>query len=146
MGIETMLPYRWAARPDGAFLSNAEVVADAVQVEPVSTPNFPANREINREFRRTRPPRRFFSVQLANECNGLQLNSLRNRTGNCFSGTENFGTGTGNFTNQNQDQCRTRFLVHTTFRRLPPYLVSKTKTPFQSTGGGLCWKVRMRDS
>src|SRR6476469_5711390 len=27
------------------------VVADAVQVEPVSTPKFPANREINREFR-----------------------------------------------------------------------------------------------
>jgi hypothetical protein len=26
------------------------VVADAVQVEPVSTPKFPANREINREF------------------------------------------------------------------------------------------------
>ena len=30
------------------------VVADAVQVEPVSTPKFPANREINREFRRIR--------------------------------------------------------------------------------------------
>jgi hypothetical protein len=27
------------------------VVADAVQVEPVSTLKFPANREINREFR-----------------------------------------------------------------------------------------------
>jgi hypothetical protein len=26
------------------------VVADAVAVEPVSTPKFPANREINREF------------------------------------------------------------------------------------------------
>jgi hypothetical protein len=30
------------------------VVADAVQVEPVSTPELPANREINREFRRIR--------------------------------------------------------------------------------------------
>jgi hypothetical protein len=30
------------------------MVADAVQVEPVSTPEFPANREINREFRRIR--------------------------------------------------------------------------------------------
>ena len=30
------------------------MVADAVQVEPVSTPKFPANREINREFRRIR--------------------------------------------------------------------------------------------
>jgi ketosteroid isomerase-like protein len=30
------------------------VVADAVQVEPVSTPKFPANREINREFCRLR--------------------------------------------------------------------------------------------
>ena len=30
------------------------MVADAVAVEPVSTPKFPANREINREFRRIR--------------------------------------------------------------------------------------------
>ena len=30
-------------------------MADAVRVEPVSTPKFPANREINREFRRIRP-------------------------------------------------------------------------------------------
>jgi len=30
------------------------VVADAVQVEPVSASKFPANREINREFRRNR--------------------------------------------------------------------------------------------
>jgi hypothetical protein len=30
------------------------VVADAVAFEPVSTPKFPANREKNREFRRTR--------------------------------------------------------------------------------------------
>jgi hypothetical protein len=30
-------------------------VADAVTVEPVSTPKFPANREINREFCRIRP-------------------------------------------------------------------------------------------
>jgi hypothetical protein len=30
------------------------VVADAVLIEPVSTPKFPANREINREFRRIR--------------------------------------------------------------------------------------------
>ena len=31
------------------------MVADAVQVEPVSTSEFPANREINRELRRIRP-------------------------------------------------------------------------------------------
>ena len=30
------------------------MVADAVLVEPVSTPEFPANREINREFCRIR--------------------------------------------------------------------------------------------
>ena len=30
------------------------MVADAVTYEPVSTPKFPANREINREFRRIR--------------------------------------------------------------------------------------------
>ena len=32
------------------------MVEDAVPVEPVSIPEFPANREINREFRRIRPP------------------------------------------------------------------------------------------
>jgi hypothetical protein len=31
-----------------------KMVADAVQVGPVSAPEFPANREINREFRRIR--------------------------------------------------------------------------------------------
>ena len=31
------------------------LAADAVGFEPVSTPKFPANREINREFRRIRP-------------------------------------------------------------------------------------------
>jgi hypothetical protein len=31
------------------------VVADAVAVEPVSTPKFPANREINREFHQIGP-------------------------------------------------------------------------------------------
>ena len=31
------------------------MVADTVQVEPVSTAKFPANREKNREFRRIRP-------------------------------------------------------------------------------------------
>jgi hypothetical protein len=36
------------------------VVAEAVQVEPVSTPKFPANREINREFRRIRAPGAIF--------------------------------------------------------------------------------------
>jgi hypothetical protein len=30
-------------------------VADAVLVEPISTPKFPANREINREYCRIRP-------------------------------------------------------------------------------------------
>jgi hypothetical protein len=32
------------------------MVADAVAFEPVSAAKFPANREINREFRRIRPP------------------------------------------------------------------------------------------
>ena len=31
------------------------MVADAVAVEPVSTPEFPANREINREFHQIGP-------------------------------------------------------------------------------------------
>ena len=41
------------------------VVADAVAVEPVSTPEFPANREINREFRRIRP---LYKIFRANSC------------------------------------------------------------------------------
>ncbi|MGA9456690.1 MAG: hypothetical protein WBV43_14615 [Pseudolabrys sp.] len=32
-----------------------KMVADAVAFEPVSTPEFPANREKNREFRQIRP-------------------------------------------------------------------------------------------
>src|SRR5262249_35189292 len=51
-------------RPDVAelkarFLQGTKMVANAVQVEPVSTPEFPANREINREFRQIRLPVRF---------------------------------------------------------------------------------------
>jgi hypothetical protein len=38
------------------------VVADAVTCEPVSAAEFPANREINREFCRIRPRRRFTVV------------------------------------------------------------------------------------
>jgi hypothetical protein len=36
-------------------MSGACLVADAVAVEPVSTLNFPANREKNREFRQVHP-------------------------------------------------------------------------------------------
>jgi hypothetical protein len=54
-------PYRWSYR----WSNNTSavhclrnilklLVADAVLVEPVSTPKFPANREINREFRQIR--------------------------------------------------------------------------------------------
>jgi hypothetical protein len=66
------------------------VVADAVVIEPVSTSKFPPNREINREFHQTGPLGAILS-----KFRGLQRNSLRNRTGNYFGGTGNFGAGTG---------------------------------------------------
>jgi hypothetical protein len=53
-------------------------VVDAAQIEPVSTSQFPANREKNREFRETRPPEAMFRAQSAPEFSGLQQNSLRN--------------------------------------------------------------------
>jgi hypothetical protein len=47
-------PYRWSGHPDAdQYHRNILklLVADAVLVEPLSTPKFPANREKNREFR-----------------------------------------------------------------------------------------------
>jgi hypothetical protein len=53
-GLNTETRYRRRDQKS-AELSVHKMVADAVQVEPVSTPEFPANREINRELRRIRP-------------------------------------------------------------------------------------------
>ena len=55
------------------------MVADAVEVEPVSPAKFPANREKNREFRQIRP---LCEVLKANtRAISKAFNSLRNRTG-----------------------------------------------------------------
>ena len=56
---------------------------DAVNCEPVSASKFPANREINREFRRNSAIQpRFARLINGREFNSLQPNSLRDRTGN----------------------------------------------------------------
>jgi hypothetical protein len=77
------------------------LVADAVQVEPVSTAKFPANREKNREFYRT-------AVSVASETvnNGVVLQGFRNefptqQNRDYFGGTGNLGARIGNFLDQN---------------------------------------------
>ncbi|MGC1747481.1 MAG: hypothetical protein WA778_05710, partial [Pseudolabrys sp.] len=72
-------------------------MADAVLVEPVSAPKFPANREINREFRQIRLLGAILHADNASKFKGFQRNSLLRRTGNYFGGTGNSGLGTGNF-------------------------------------------------
>jgi len=71
------------------------LVAHAVQVEPVSTSEFPANREINREFRRIRLLDCDLESRHASKFKGLQRNSLLNRTGNFCEGTGNLQARTG---------------------------------------------------
>jgi hypothetical protein len=65
-------------------------------IEPVSAFKFPANREINREFRRIRPLSCDFDVQSTRGFNGFQPNSLHNRTGNFFRRTGKDLEQTGN--------------------------------------------------
>jgi hypothetical protein len=72
------------------------VVADAVQIEPVSASEFPANREINREFFDFGPLFADFWLHSASKFNHLQQNSLRNGTGNFFGVTGNLLERTAN--------------------------------------------------
>ena len=75
------------------------LVADAVQVEPVSAAKFPANREKNREFRKivaSRAP----EIPIVPRHRASDANSLLNRTGNYFGRTGNLDARTGNFTNE----------------------------------------------
>ena len=88
------------------------VVADAVQVEPVSTPNFPANREINREFRQISPLFDIFEAKTQANSKAFGRIPSKNRTGNCFGGTGNSAARTGNFTGQKKC-CRIRFSART---------------------------------
>jgi hypothetical protein len=71
------------------FVSDC-VVADAVDIERVSASEFPANREINREFCEIPLPPAILTPQSPREFNGFQPNSLNNRTGNFFHETGNF--------------------------------------------------------
>ena len=63
------------------------MVADAVAFEPVSTSEFPANREKNREFFWINWD---FGGQCASQFNRLQQDSLINGTGNFFGLAGNF--------------------------------------------------------
>ena len=62
------------------------VVADAVAIEPVSASNFPANREINREFCAFGKLRlRISGTQYACQINALRAISFANGTGNFWT-------------------------------------------------------------
>ena len=76
---------------------------DAVPIGPVSNPEFPANREINREFCRFRRSAAILaSSRQANSmtCNEIpyatEQGILGGITGNFFQGTGNFRPSTGN--------------------------------------------------
>jgi hypothetical protein len=70
------------------------VVADAVDVEPVSAAKFPANREKNREFCNFRADRGSVAC-IRRMISGLLSQILLNGTGNYFEGTGNLGARTG---------------------------------------------------
>jgi hypothetical protein len=66
-----------------------EMVADAVTVEPVFNLKFPANREINREFRRISTLGAILKAGTPAKFRGLQENSPLNGTGNFCERTGN---------------------------------------------------------
>jgi hypothetical protein len=80
---------------DIAYRDGSSLAEDAVLIEPVSAFKFPANREINREFRRIRRSSCDFGAQSAGEFNSFQANSLLNETGNLLNGTGFFFERTG---------------------------------------------------
>jgi hypothetical protein len=75
------------------------VAEDAVSCEPVSAPNFPANREFNREFRRIRPSTAIFvSDQPARSIGCSQIPyAMKQGILKCISG--NFYRGRGKMRN-----------------------------------------------
>jgi hypothetical protein len=73
------------------------VADDAVSCEPVSAPNFPANREINREFRRIPPSTAIFvsderadSIAYGGIPYATEQGIFRCVSGKDFQGTGNF--------------------------------------------------------
>ena len=77
------------------------MVADAVVIEPVSTPEFPANREKNREFYNFEAVQRIRGLASSMIPGRLGPNSLLKGTGNFSSGTGNYFQRTGNFACEN---------------------------------------------
>jgi hypothetical protein len=108
MSASILLTYRWFNR--WSELKAVQkitrkllkmLVADAVQVEPVSTAKFPANREKNREFYRIVSFGSVRDCKQRRRYRASEPNSLLNRTGNYFGGTGNLGARTGNSLGQN---------------------------------------------
>jgi hypothetical protein len=97
-------------RPETAIAQDC-VVVDAFRCNR-SSPEFPDNREINREFLNFG---QFSAIRAPNRranSRRLQQNSLRNGTGNFFGGTGNLFEGTGNFSKTSKHQGKRPFLAH----------------------------------
>ena len=62
-------------------ITRDRVVVDAFQIEPVSTPNFPANREFNREFAKSGADERPCLSNRRARSIVCSSNSLRKETG-----------------------------------------------------------------
>ena len=73
------------------------VVADAVAIEPVSAPQFPANREKNREFCNFGTISRIRSAQEARDFRAFRPNSLLKGTGNFWRENREFVTAIREF-------------------------------------------------
>ena len=94
------------------------MVADAVAVEPVSTPKFPANREINREFRGFgRCSAEQVSTPTSN-FNGLHSIPYTKEQGVFLKRTGKFIPGSGKLRPFNSDQPARHFTLHETRGRI----------------------------
>jgi hypothetical protein len=96
------------------------VVADAVVVEPVSTPEFPANREINREFRRICPLYETLKANTRAISKTFRKIPYATEQGIILAEQRIFSSGTGKFPRQIRNHHQMKFSVHTTASRLLP--------------------------
>jgi hypothetical protein len=90
------------------------VVADAVAFEPVSTPVFPANREINREFCRTRPLCMILKVDTRAKSKAFSQIPYAIEQGIILAEQGILAQEQGILPGQNQNHHRMRFSVRTT--------------------------------
>ena len=95
------------------------LVVDAVAVEHVSTPAFPANREINREFCKKRGFWHAGEPKYRSNDRELDEYSLFNGTGNYFDGTGNSYARKGNFFAKSPSHHWMTFSVHTAIKPRP---------------------------